>query len=1423
MNKLANFNWKDYLTLNPDLEKGGITNKIDAFYHYVSHGINENRKCKFDIPKDFDYNKYLELNPDLIEAGIKTKEDANIHWIKFGRAEKRKYKETIINVSSTISQYINKIEQEVGEDNIKDTIINHKLVDTKLLFEKFNSFAILFHIGDSNKDKVLFYADLINFNKEIIKKYGGKVKVFIYLSDYIVDKKEEFQKYFAEELVITPNIAMDLHSFLNTILNETFDCDMLIKYHTKTIPQWSLDNVRCFSSEYNFILTLSKFYCHPSIAIIGDKKWIVPAFYGISQDYFEKIKEFLKEINVNVENFDVVKKQNENIDLNKINFKKYLDLHDDFHEQELYSESKLKSHAKWIKNNNIQEFRIGLCQDFINDKKIIKYIAGTIFAFRGAVINEIRSKFGQQLKSYFPKLEAGLVKDADGTMFTYTHTFERLPGILSSHLGYYVYGLDYNSNSMNTFQDTSLAFNNHSIKKKICFVSHDLTKTGAPKILLDVIKHFSKIYDCYLLTRNKGDLEIEVVEVLGEDKVFILMKDEVTSFGIPNFLQCIEETNKIFDLIRPDVCYINSLASSFALFSAYSSGIPSIFHGHEALMELINLHKTNQIICYDLGEMIDYCLCTDNKLKYYLEKLYKVEHTEVLYNFTNLQYQEDIEKLDFLDTGHSKYKKIIGMAGTICYRKGFDIFIEVANKCPQFQFIWAGVGEYKQDLLPKNMLVKSFKSDDMIKFYRSIDIFVLTSRSDACPLVLVEALYNKCPVMLFEKNVQVYDVIGECGGKVISEFVNKNSIIEEINKDMQFNIDFKLIQRIFSKTNFMNKIKSLIIKALLQKKTKHDLKILEYQNKYRLNFYSKIINNYRSYFHHVNGSLKLIPSNHRVAEEYLIANPDLRLIGFSNYQDGYNHFYSRGRVERRCIYRPPILCMKRIVFVIHSSELTGAPIVGAELANYLQEYFDVIILSTNTGPLLKNYVWKNPPIEIMKREFEFGITRYLDRFELAVKILENLAPNLVYVNSTCSEVYAQASHKLNIPLIYHGHEGEMGMKSELKAYIIPFKNCHKEFNNIIYYSASLNTSKMMRKYLGISKNKEIREFQAINKDKILRKAQAKIAIELKKEDRLLFGMVGSGSYRKGVDLFINCARSHPEHDFVWIGKKDDLGHLFDVLPDNMKFLGQQKNPQKFMKYFDFFLLSSREDLFPLVVIESLILDNQVIYYKQNIGATNELDDLGCIGVESVQDNDLSEAIKLGIIERNKKINEGYLEKFYVKTVVDQIIVSDIIDLTENIVNDTLQNIYWDNRYGWITYDNKKINKILLDFYKETIKFNEEIYKNKYLDVSQFDICSKEHYQLIGLKMGRNCLHFDWKLVIANKPELLFLGITDERSLFDYVCENDIDIKKLSKLEFDIKKYLERYDDLQELKMNEKEILHHWKNHGALEGRCCIAI
>ena len=114
----ADFNWCDYLELNPDL-KSGIKSKWLAIRHFLAHGIQEGRLHSFnqlyyktpeaqtqtepqtqvkpssnlskqsslDLDAEFDWRFYLEYNKDL--SHLSTEEEARSHWLKFGKAEGR--------------------------------------------------------------------------------------------------------------------------------------------------------------------------------------------------------------------------------------------------------------------------------------------------------------------------------------------------------------------------------------------------------------------------------------------------------------------------------------------------------------------------------------------------------------------------------------------------------------------------------------------------------------------------------------------------------------------------------------------------------------------------------------------------------------------------------------------------------------------------------------------------------------------------------------------------------------------------------------------------------------------------------------------------------------------------------------------------------------------------------------------------------------------------------------------------------------------------------------------------------------------------------------------------------------------------------------------------------------------------------------
>jgi hypothetical protein len=81
------FDWETYIDNHADLSY--ITNKEDAWHHWINFGIKENRtlydKYQYIL---FDWETYISRYSDL--SHIKNKEDAWHHWINFGMNEGRK-------------------------------------------------------------------------------------------------------------------------------------------------------------------------------------------------------------------------------------------------------------------------------------------------------------------------------------------------------------------------------------------------------------------------------------------------------------------------------------------------------------------------------------------------------------------------------------------------------------------------------------------------------------------------------------------------------------------------------------------------------------------------------------------------------------------------------------------------------------------------------------------------------------------------------------------------------------------------------------------------------------------------------------------------------------------------------------------------------------------------------------------------------------------------------------------------------------------------------------------------------------------------------------------------------------------------------------------------------------------------------------
>lgn len=116
--------------------------------------------------------------------------------------------------------------------------------------------------------------------------------------------------------------------------------------------------------------------------------------------------------------------------------------------------------------------------------------------------------------------------------------------------------------------------------------------------------------------------------------------------------------------------------------------------------------------------------------------------------------------------------------------------------------------------------------------------------------------------------------------------------------------------------------------------------------------------------------------------------------------------------------------------------------------------------------------------------------------------------------------------------------------------------------------------------------------------------------------------VGWIQWRKGPDLFLRMARhmpatllGRPVH-FVWIGGETVPGLITEMLrraklaglEHRMHFLGHRENPTEIVSVSDVFVLSSREDPYALVMIESALAHCPIVAFAGSGGAEEFLAD-----------------------------------------------------------------------------------------------------------------------------------------------------------------------------------------------------------------------
>jgi len=300
----------------------------------------------------------------------------------------------------------------------------------------------------------------------------------------------------------------------------------------------------------------------------------------------------------------------------------------------------------------------------------------------------------------------------------------------------------------------------------------------------------------------------------------------------------------------------------------------------------------------------------------------------------------------------------------------------------------------------------------------------------------------------------------------------------------------------------------------------------------------------------------------------------------------------------------------KIIFINHEETLTGAPGILFSVAQHFQNIFGkhrIRVLSIRKGEAHERFINN---FDMVYREDIYPQKNHqsMTPYKLARNYLRSLRPKLVYANCVDSHLYVRAAKSLKIPVILHAHELHRGFYNNVRDGHFNDDGRISDFASSADYfiCPSNEVYNLMSNDYGVKPSliEVVHEF--IDTDAVRRLSQD--PCEPRMSAPLVAGC-GAGEDRKGIDRFVEVAHQMPSVNFMWIGNR----HMrLPAIPKNVHITGWVQNPFPLMNQADVFILPSKEDPFPLVVLEAMALSKPVITLRESGGSYYAVQDTGII-------------------------------------------------------------------------------------------------------------------------------------------------------------------------------------------------------------------
>jgi glycosyltransferase involved in cell wall biosynthesis len=381
---------------------------------------------------------------------------------------------------------------------------------------------------------------------------------------------------------------------------------------------------------------------------------------------------------------------------------------------------------------------------------------------------------------------------------------------------------------------------------------------------------------------------------------------------------------------------------------------------------------------------------------------------------------------------------------------------------------------------------------------------------------------------------------------------------------------------------------------------------------------------------------------------YLDTNADVRVAEMSPFEHFRSSGFSEGRLGIQPQFRESFQGLAPLLFVGHDGMQAGSQVVLFEIIKWFSE---------NTLRPIKTLLLCAGPMTAKYAEYSevYTLHEYQVDDSDALKAFLNEKFEFCYFNTVIAgrffNLAKEAGIELTSPVISHIHEMEKIILENFEAFSeLKARTSH-------YISASYRTTEDLISVCGV-KNENITTVPAFinvqdsSGEKIadLRNASREY-LSVTEEDFLVIGC-GTVYWRKSPDIFVNVATKilHGNNKcvFVWIGDGPDIDEVLAGVPDEyrdrIRFVGARNDASSLLAAADLFFLPSREDPFPLVVMEAAQHKVPALCFGEATGIVRFIgDDAGYV-VDKIDADKAVECIEYVLANSEDRIRRGHIAR-----------------------------------------------------------------------------------------------------------------------------------------------------------------------------------